>query len=67
MERKQKSEAEEAALRESLLGAFWGRERGRAPRVPQWGEAGTAAETGLAGTDGTTHFMEKTTVDLSSW
>ena len=54
-------------MRESLLGAFWGRERGRAPRVPQWGEAGTAAETGLAGTDGTTHFMEKTTVDLSSW
>ena len=55
------------ALRESLLGAFWGHESGRAPRDPQWGEGGTAAEIGLVGTDGQTHFVEKTMVDFSSW
>ena len=41
------------ALRESLLGAFLGHESGRAPRDPQWGEGGTAAEIGLAGMDRT--------------
>ena len=54
-------------MRESLLGAFWGHESGRAPRDPQWGEGGTAAEIGLVGTDGQTHFVEKTMVDFSSW